>query len=132
MMNAVTLGISSPKEAERTVRLLLHRARKPDELARFPLALALCAVFRCSDPPVALRRLVEDALPSHEDGTLRDLILQCDIDGLMTLREACARFAYSRRHFQRFRARAVSMIARRAATLVHAQTSDESLFALIA
>lgn len=118
MLNAATLSIGSSKEAERTVRLLLHRARKPGELARFPLALALCEVYDCDDPAAALRRAVEDALQGHEYGTLRALILACDIEGRESLREACERFAYSRRHFQRFRARAVGAIAQHVRTLV--------------
>lgn len=131
-MNASTFGISSPKESERTVRLLLHRARKPEELARFPLAHALCSLYRCQQPALALRYAVEEALPSTDFGTLRNLILECDIEGTRSLREACEHFAYSRRHFQRFRARAVTIIARHVRTLVLAQIPTDGAFALSA
>lgn len=131
-MNASTLGIGNLRDAERTIRLLLHRARKPGELARFPLAFALCAIFDCSDPAVALRRIVEDALAENRDVMLRDLILRCDIEGNLTLREACDRFAVSRRHFQRYRARAVNAIAERTRALVLEPDCEEPLVDLIA
>ena len=132
MLNAAALAIGSPKEAERTVRLLLHRARKPDELARFPLAIVLCTIYNCDEPAIALRRAVEEALPSHQYGTLRTLILECDIEGTQSLREACERFAYSRRHFQRFRARAVGTIAQHVRALVMARAPGGEAFALSA
>ena len=126
-----TFGISDPTEAARTVRLILHRARKPAELSRFPLALALCVIFECPDPPTALRIAVEDALADREE-MLREIILGCDIDGRMTLREACERFAVSRRHFQRYRARAVRAIADRIRELVLDRADGDVLDRLIA
>ena len=101
------------RDAERDVRLLLHRVRKPDELATNPLAQALCGALGFSDPVAAVRRVVEETFAGDtpDDVALRNLVMKCDIDGSLTLSEACRQFAYSRRHFQRYRAQAIGAIA---------------------
>ena len=101
-------------DMERDVRLLLHRVRKPQELAANPLARTICAALGFSDPVAAIRKVVDEAFAgeSHDDVAMRNLVLRCDIDGSLSLAEACRAFAYSRRHFQRYRAQAVGTIAR--------------------
>lgn len=131
-MNTDELGIGNPKEAERTVRLLLHRARKPAELANFPLVFTLCSVVDCDEPALALRNVVESALRSERDVLLREIVLRCDIEGELSLREACSRYAVSRRHFQRYRARAVTAIAERIRNLISDYDGNGETEALIA
>ena len=99
--------------SEKAVRLLLHRARKPNQLARFPLAAALCGILALSDPAAALRKVVDAAFPGErgDDAALRSLVVRCDLEGSVTLEQACKEFGYSRRHFQRFRAKAIAAIA---------------------
>lgn len=99
---------------EKQVRLLLHRARKPDQLAAHPLSRAICTALACADPALALRKVVEEAFSEEHDDEvrLRTLVLRCDIEGSVSLTEACSELAYSRRHFQRYRAQAVTIIAR--------------------
>lgn len=101
-------------DMERDIRLLLHRVRKPAELAANPLAQSIAAALGFSDPVVAIRKVVDEAFAgeSHDDVAMRSLVLRCDIDGSLSLSEACRAFAYSRRHFQRYRAQAVGTIAR--------------------
>src|SRR5512146_1678140 len=102
------------RESEKDVRLLLHRVRKPEQLSHYPLAQALCSALGFSDPVAAIRKVVDEAFPgeSGDDAVLRNLVVKCDIEGSLTLEEACNQFAYSRRHFQRYRAQAIAAIAR--------------------
>ena len=112
-MTAHQLSVATQQDAERSVRLLLHRARKPRALSSLALVTGICTAVGVADPVAAMRRLVDEALKGDASTTvrLRDLIYRCDLDGTLSLDDASLELGYSRRHFQRYRAHAVSLIA---------------------
>jgi len=103
------------------VRYLLHRVKKPYDLAVAPYAQAICAATGEPNPARALRRLIDEALPgaSYAEARLHSLILRMDFDADLTADEAAQESNLSRRHLQRIRSEAVRAIAHRLRELVH-------------
>ncbi len=98
---------------ERDVSMLLRRAGNPQALAASPLMTAVCRATGKGDPVAALRHVVGMALAGDDRRTakLRDAILEADFDRAATNAQLALRNGVSRRHFQRWRARAVVTIA---------------------
>jgi hypothetical protein len=97
---------------EALVRRLLRRTGDSYRLASLPLVQALCRATGISNAQLAVRHVIEAAFRNapHE-AELRDLILASDIDAHLTRTESAARLRVSRRHLQRYRAQAVSILA---------------------
>ncbi len=117
---------------EALVRRLLRRSVDSYRLAAFPLAQALCRATGIANAQLALRHVVEAAFKNapHEVH-LRELILSSDLDAHLSRTESAARLQVSRRHLQRYRAQAVSILAAHIRELVKsvafATTQGESL-----
>jgi hypothetical protein len=96
----------------KAVLYMLHRVRKPYDLARAPFADALCRATGIPSAASALRFVVEEALPGNDARTdrLRGLLLW-DFSSEENLGKVASRMHISRRHLQRFRAEAVSAVA---------------------
>jgi hypothetical protein len=104
---------------EAMVRRLLRRAGDSYRLAAFPLAQTLCRASGIPNAQLALRHVVEAAFKNapHE-AELRDLILASDLDAHLSRTESATRLQVSRRHLQRYRAQAVSILARHIRDLI--------------
>ena len=100
------------RNMEALVRRLLRRSADSYRLAAFPLAQALCRATGIANAQLALRHVVEAAFKNapHEVH-LRELILSSDLDAHLSRTESAARLQVSRRHLQRYRAQAVSILA---------------------
>jgi hypothetical protein len=100
------------RNTEALVRRLLRRSADSYRLAAFPLAQALCRATGIANAQLALRHVVEAAFQNapHE-AHLRELILS-DLDAHLSRTESAAQLQVSRRHLQRYRAQAVSILAR--------------------
>src|SRR5579863_351479 len=99
---------------ERDVSMLLRRAGNPRALAAAPLMDAVCRATGQPDPVAALRHVVGMALTGEDRRTsgLRDAIFEADFKRAATNAQLARRNGVSRRHFQRWKARAVEAIAR--------------------
>ncbi|MBV8372687.1 MAG: hypothetical protein JOY69_05460 [Candidatus Eremiobacteraeota bacterium] len=107
------------RNMEAMVRRLLRRTNDSYRLAAFPLAQTLCQASGIPNAQLALRHVVEAAFKNapHE-AQLRDLILASDLDAHLSRTESAAQLRVSRRHLQRYRAQAVSILARHIRDLI--------------
>ncbi len=114
---------------ERQVLSLLHRANNPGALAAAPLMQLVCAEMRTSNPVTALERIVSAALDGDDESAvrLRNVIFDVDFKRISTNAELARRNGISRRHFQRWRAEAVTAIARCAREILARTTGDETV-----
>jgi hypothetical protein len=108
------------RSMERQVIGLLRAIRKPQTLAATPLMHAVCRATGQANALVALERVIAAALAGTGTNAakLRSAILDVDFNHCATNAELARRCGVSRRHFQRWRADAVSAIARYARTIV--------------
>jgi hypothetical protein len=99
---------------ERDVSMLLRRAGNPRALAASSLMTAVCRATGEGDAVAALRHVVGMALVGDDQHTVRvrDAIFRGDFERAATNAQLALRNGISRRHFQRWRARAVWTIAR--------------------
>jgi hypothetical protein len=96
---------------EGAVRRLLRRSNDSYRLAAFPLAQALCQATGIANAQLALRHVVEAAFKNTPyESQLRELILKSAVEAHLSRTEAAAQWQVSRRHFQRYRANAVSIL----------------------
>jgi len=124
-MYASAVGKSS---FEQTAHRLLRHCRNPVLLNRDPACEAICAFTGEPNPLRALRRIVEEALPSSSFGEfqLRSLILRMDVDGALTAGDASKEFGFSRSKVQRMRTAAVQLIADRLRTVFDGRRASDS------
>jgi hypothetical protein len=108
------------RSMERQVIGLLRAVRKPQTLAAAPLMHAVCRATGQANALAALEHVVGAALAhaGTNAAKLRSAILDVDFNHRATNAELARRCGVSRRHFQRWRADAVSAIARYARTIV--------------
>lgn len=108
------------RNMERQVLGLLHAIRKPQALAAAPLMRAVCRATGNANALAALEHVVGAALAGEgvRAAQLRNVILDADFARGAANAELARRCGVSRRHFQRWRAYAVSAIARYARTIV--------------
>ncbi|MGB8964524.1 MAG: hypothetical protein WCB99_02675 [Candidatus Cybelea sp.] len=99
---------------ERQVLTLLRRVRNPRALAASPLMDAVCRATGEQDAVAALQQVVGAALAGEEQSLtrLRSAIIEVDFARTASNTELARRSGVSRRHFQRWRAQAVTAIAR--------------------
>jgi hypothetical protein len=103
---------------EADVRRLLRRASNPYQLAALPLAQALCEATGILNAQAALQHVIESAFhESPQEARFRDLLLSSEAEAA-----TCDRnerwFQVSKRHLQRRRAKAVSVLAQHVRKLV--------------
>lgn len=104
---------------EADVRRLLRRADDPLHLAAVPLARELCVATGIPNADAALRFVIERAFyKDWQEARLRDLLIPFDRERPEPGGEKAARLQVSKRHRQRRRAKAVSILARYIRTLV--------------
>ncbi len=97
---------------ENEVRRLLRRAYAPLALSSLPLAQALCEVTGISNSQSALQHVVANAFQGNwQESRLKDLLLPSDPKDRMPRGDTAHRLQISKRHLQRRRARAVSILA---------------------
>ena len=97
---------------ENEVRRLLRRAHEPFALSSLPLAQALCEVTGIPNSQSALQDVIAKAFQANwQESRLKDLLLPSDPEGRMPRGDAAHRLRISKRHLQRRRARAVSILA---------------------
>jgi hypothetical protein len=108
------------RSMERQVISLLRAIRKPQTLATAPLMHAVCRATGQANALAALEHVIGAALAGAGTNAakLRSAILDADFNHSATNAELARRCGVSRRHFQRWRADAVSAIARYARTIV--------------
>jgi hypothetical protein len=108
------------RSMERQVIGLLRAIRKPQTLAAAPLMHAVCRATGQANALAALEHVIGAALAGGgaNAAKLRSAILDVDFNHCATNAELARRCGVSRRHFQRWRADAVSAIARYARTIV--------------
>jgi hypothetical protein len=103
---------------EADVRRLLRRASNPYKLAALPLAQAICEATGILNAQAALQHVIESAFhESPQEARLRDLLPSTEPEGVTCLRNA-RWFQVSKRHLQRRRAKAVSVVAQHVRKLV--------------
>ncbi len=112
------------RSMERQVIGLLRAIRKPQTLAAAPLMHAVCRATGQANALAALELIIGAALAGAGTNAakLRSAILDADFNHRATNAELARRCGVSRRHFQRWRADAVSAIARYARTIVEPST----------
>jgi hypothetical protein len=112
------------RSMERQVIGLLRAIRKPQTLAAAPLMHAVCRATGQANALAALEHVIGAALAhaGTNAAKLRSAILDVDFNHCATNAELARRCGVSRRHFQRWRADAVSAIARYARTIVEPST----------
>ena len=104
---------------EALVRRLLRRTGDASRLAEFPLAQALCEATGIANAQAAVRHVVETAFAGGPgQAELRDLIVASDLDARLSRTESATQLRVSRRHLQRYRAQAVTVLARHIRDLV--------------
>jgi hypothetical protein len=108
------------RSMERQVIGLLRAIRKPQTLATAPLMHAVCRATGQTNALAALEHVIGAALAGAgaNAAKLRSAILDVDFNHCATNAELARRCGVSRRHFQRWRADAVTAIARYARTIV--------------
>lgn len=108
------------RNMERQVLGLLHAIRRPQALAATPLMRAVCRATGNTNAVSALEHVIGAALAGEgaHAAKLKTIIFDVDFAGDATNAELAQRCGVSRRHFQRWRAHAVSAIARYARTIV--------------
>lgn len=108
------------RNMERQVLGLLHAIRRPQTLAATPLMRAVCRATGNANAMSALEHVIGAALAGEgaQAAKLKTVIFDVDFAGDATNAELAQRCGVSRRHFQRWRAHAVSAIARYARTIV--------------
>jgi hypothetical protein len=96
------------------VLTLLRHVRNPRVLAASPLMDAVCRATGERDAVAALQQVVGAALAGEDQSVtrLRSAIIEVDFERTASNTELARRSGVSRRHFQRWRAQAVTAIAR--------------------
>jgi hypothetical protein len=97
----------------REVARMLRRARDVQQLQQLPLAGRLCDYFGTSNPDLALRYVVDEALSGDgRAATMRELIVRCYLTGELSQEGTAKELLLSVRHFRQLRDEAVRTIAR--------------------
>lgn len=112
------------RSMERQVLGLLRVIQKPQALAAAPLMRAVCRATGEANALAAFEHVVGAALAGESTNAakLRSAIFDVDFNRGATNAELAQRCGISRRHFQRWRAEAISAIARYARTIVETST----------
>ena len=99
------------QDEEIAVRRMLHAARKPAVLARMQLVADLCAVTGISSPTAMIRFVINATFgPQPDERLMRDLLVQCDVEGALKQTAFAYRSGLSRRRFDARRVEAIRRI----------------------
>ncbi|HTA37946.1 MAG TPA: hypothetical protein VK760_02660, partial [Candidatus Acidoferrales bacterium] len=100
------------RETERMVRYLLHRIRRPYELADIPLARSIGRALGIDNAAEAMLRVLDAALPgeSPTESRLRKVVLEYDFDG-GSIAHVSEQMGISHRHLLRLRSEAVTAVS---------------------